>query len=455
MATNGSKNGAVGDSEGSNAMIGWKNVQTKFDPEFVWIRFMPYNGVYMLRMLPVKAFDSMMKRGERISISANLIFVTRLDHIAANEPPVGALYLEPDWTSAYAHPDQKGRRVEIMSTWVDDKGSLLEECPRGTLSRMVKTIQDDYGIDIWLGFEIEVVLLGSAPTSTGPRHGCFTMAPQDEDQLPLIEEIVRAMTHAGVQVVQFHAEAAPCQWEFVLHHDEPLGAVDQLVRARRALIHTAHAHGVHATFHPRPSVEEAGTASHMHISANPRGGGAGTQEHVQAAEAFFAGILEHLQATMAFSYPLSVSYDRVKPGIWSGGEYVCWGWQNREVPLRRISPNRFEVKAVCATANPYLAASALLAAGLDGLGRSLVLQMQDCQVDASTLSDAQRVALGIHNRLPTSLAESLAALSRDHRLRAIIGERLVRAYAAQTQEHDDQLQAMSVEERCTFLLANY
>jgi glutamine synthetase len=173
------------------------------------------------------------------------------------------------------------------------------------------------------------------------------------------------------------------------------------------------------------------------------------------SDSFFAGILHHLRAVCAFSLPLDASYDRVCSGMWSGGEYVCWGWQNRETPLRRISQDRFEVKTVCGTANPYLALSALLAAGLDGLRRNLRLTMIDCQQDPAKLSDSERLSLGIDQRLPASVEESLEILEQDSPLRETIGVSLVAAYSAVTRAWNQQLRTMNEHERHEFLIRNY
>jgi glutamine synthetase len=89
-------------------------------------------------------------------------------------------------------------------------------------------------------------------------------------------------------------------------------------------------------------------------------------DDTKKVKSFFAGILCHLPSITAFAMPLDASYCRVGSGMWSGGEYACWGWENHETPLRRITTTRFELKLMCGTANPYLTLAALLAAALDG-----------------------------------------------------------------------------------------
>ncbi|KAM4057425.1 glutamine synthetase, catalytic domain-containing protein [Hirsutella rhossiliensis] len=416
----------------------WRAIWARHSPEFVWVCHMPYNGACWTRMFPADELAAMSERGERASIPSAAIFATRQFRLASGGSPSGALYLQPDWSSAYAHPSGGARRVEVMASWVDEQGEAAAECARSTLGRLARSVGLEHGLALLLGFEVELVF-----------RPCAGHVASDEQTLCMVEAAVRALREAGVPVRQFHAEAAPRQWEFVLGAVPPLEAVDGLVRARRVLAFIARAHGAQATLHPRPVATEFGTGAHVHISATP------LSPTATSPDSFFAGILHHLRAVAAFTLPLDVSYHRVRPGIWSGGEYVCWGWQNREAPLRRISATRFEVRTLCGTANPYLALAALLAAGLDGLRGRMAFTTADCQQDPAKLSDAQRQALGIRHRLPTSVDESLEALEQDAPLREIMGTRLAAGYSAVTREWNDDLRAMDEHDRHEFLLANY
>ena len=343
---------------------------------------MPYNGAYLVRMFPVEQFAAMMERDERPSISSAVVFVTREDHVAHGGTPCGVLYLRPDWASAYAQPNGTARRVEVMASWVDQQGLPVSECARSTLDRLARRIQHEHRLTVLLGFEVEVVFQFAAKdvdmASTGSaRHGWSTMVSVDHALLPMVEAVVRALEKASVPVAQFHAESASGQWEFVLQPGPPVAAVDSLVRAREITAVVAQAHGARSTLHPRPVTADGGTGAHVHISVTPWSSSSPT-------DAFFAGILHHIRAVAAFALPLDVSYERVRSGIWSGGEYVCWGWQNREAPLRRITTTRFEIKMLCGTANPYLALATLLSAGLDGLNSRLPLTAGDCQHDPAS-----------------------------------------------------------------------
>jgi glutamine synthetase len=184
----------------------------------------------------------------------------------------------------------------------------------------------------------------------------------------LLEDITETLASIGIYLEQFHSESAPGQFEFILPPDCPVGAVDTLIKARQVITYVAEKHGLRATLHPRPYPSAAGTASHAHVSISPP-----TKE-----ASFLAGILHHYPAVVALTLSGDASYDRVKAGLWAGSEWVTWGTQNREAPIRKISPGHWEVKSLDGLANMYLAMSAFLAAGYAGVKEDMPLTVKDC-----------------------------------------------------------------------------
>jgi glutamine synthetase len=104
------------------------------------------------------------------------------------------------------------------------------------------------------------------------------------------------------------------------------------------------------------------------------------------------------------------------------------GFQNRETPSRRCASGHWEFKALDATANPFLALSAILAAGMHGLTNSTVLRSGDCKVDPATLTAAQREGLGVTEMLPASLDDALEALRADEQLVDAFSPEFVQRY---------------------------
>jgi glutamine synthetase len=154
-------------------------------------------------------------------------------------------------------------------------------------------------------------------------------------------------------------------------------------------------------------------------------------------EAFTAGVLEHLPALLSIGCPSAASYFRLVPGRWAGA-FRCWGIENREVALRFIaSPPgglntpesaNVEIKCFDASANPYLAVGAVLAAGLDGLERELELPPAVGD-DPAALTAQERRERGIEH-LPESLGESVRHLERSELLRAAMRAPLYDAFLA-------------------------
>ena len=150
---------------------------------------------------------------------------------------------------------------------------------------------------------------------------------------------------------------------------------------------------------------------------------------------FLQGLLSHLAAVCAFTLPLPASYDRVADGVWSGGTWVAWGRENKECPVRLCGlPGNwnFEVKTVDATANPYLALSAILSAGLLGIQQNSPLIIRDPRKVPSVLNEQERKLAGITTRMPLSISESQKALKKDTDIIKAMGANLVETHLIMT-----------------------
>lgn len=137
---------------------------------------------------------------------------------------------------------------------------------------------------------------------------------------------------------------------------------------------------------------------------------------------------------MALTLPLPASYQRVADGVFSGGTYVCWGTDNREVPIRLVnatspSSRNFEVKTLDGTANPYFALAAILGAGLAGIQDGASLTMKDCTgPSAAQRGEAGRRALGITHQIPLNWIEARVQLEQSDVLRDVLGAGVIEKY---------------------------
>jgi glutamine synthetase len=146
-------------------------------------------------------------------------------------------------------------------------------------------------------------------------------------------------------------------------------------------------------------------------------------------------VLAHLPGLCGLTAPSFNSYHRIVPHYWAGA-FTCWGYDNREAPVRVASVFRgaeeastnVELKSCDASCNPYLALGGLAVAGLDGVERGLE-PPAPVAVDPATIPDDERERRGIV-RLPATQTEALDALEADDALVAALGPVLTESYLA-------------------------
>lgn len=293
--------------------------------------------------------------------------------------PVGQLFVHPDLTSL-KRLTTRGRMKEnvatVMSSFYTEEGKPHSMCPRRTLSAAVSSLKHDYKLTCRLGFEIECTfckLDGEVFTPIDEVHAWSTFTDDQSSSYELMFVVQKALADIGIHIQQLHAESGAGQYEFVLPPAHPITAIDTLYQARQCIQQIAASRGIRATLHPAP-FNGIGNAAHTHISL--RGAGEETQM------SFMAGVLEHLPSICAFTLPQEVSYDRVKEDSWTGGTWVAWGTQNREVPLRRIADTagqtqRWELRCIDGLPNMYLAMSTVIKAGIVGLRQGLAMKIKD------------------------------------------------------------------------------
>jgi glutamine synthetase len=132
---------------------------------------------------------------------------------------------------------------------------------------------------------------------------------------------------------------------------------------------------------------------------------------------------------------------------------------NREAAIRvpsnpeEESPTHFELKTVDASANPYLALGAVIAAGLDGVRHCFELG-EPVLVDPGHLSETERTTRGI-DLLPTNLGQSIEQLSSDNVLLDALGTELAQAYLAVRKTEWEALKDLELEEEVKLLLERY
>ena len=180
-------------------------------------------------------------------------------------------------------------------------------------------------------------------------------------------------------------EDANGQFESNFLYDDALTTADRIIFFRY-MVHTlAQQRGLQATFMPKPFAHLTGNGLHMHMSLwdaetdtnlfedenDARGSGSRS-----SAYHFLGGVLQHAKAYIGVTASTVNSYKRLIVGAPTSGAtwspvYVAYGGNNRTQMIRTPAPGRFEDRTIDGAANPYLAATVILAAGLDGIENKL------------------------------------------------------------------------------------
>jgi glutamine synthetase len=316
-------------------------------------------------------------------------------------------------------------------------GEPAPVCQRSFLRRMEARLAGR-GLVLQAAFENEFSLArreGGAyvPVDSGL---CFSTIATTASQ-EYADALVAALEDQELRPEQYYAELGHGQQEISTAHAAALQAADEQVLVRETIRGVAAQQGLVASLAPKPWSDNAGNGGHVHFSLwegdrNRFYADGGLSE---LARSFIAGVLAHLPGLCGLTAPSFNSYHRIVPGYWAGA-YGCWGYDNREAPVRVASTFRgaeeastnAELKACDSSANPYLALGALIAAGLDGVERGLE-PPDPVDVDPATLGDDERARRSIHP-LPVSQAEALDALEADSVLMAALGPVLGGSYLA-------------------------
>jgi glutamine synthetase len=311
-----------------------------------------------------------------------------------------------------------------------------ELCARSTLKRLLDSV--DY--EIACSFENEFYLLERDETGNIiPFHPslCFATSGMNTAH-PIMVDIIRALKNQNVMVEKYYPEYGGAQYEVVYRYSDALRAADNQVIFRETVRGVAQNHGLTATFMPKPFADAAGSGAHVHISLWKDGknlfydekGAYGLSER---ARHFIGGILQHLKAICAFTAPIVTSYKRLLPHHWASA-FGCYGPDNREAAIRIVTGLKgkeasifhLEFKPIDGTCNPYLALTAILAAGFEGI-KNHVDPGKAVAFDPADLREDEREKMGIF-RLPESLGEAIEALKADSFFKSVMGAVLYDEY---------------------------
>jgi glutamine synthetase len=398
--------------------------------EFLFAQFVDMHGKPSAKLVPATHIDDLLTEGAGFAGFA-----------------AGDIGQGPDDPDMIAMPDPRSLTVlpwrptvARLACNVTVEGEPWPFCPR-TILRGALDRAAALGYELKVGAELEYFLLRRTadggleladPLDT-LEQPCYDMRALTRN-LDFVSEVSHAVTGLGWDNYATDHEDANGQFEQNFAFADALTTADRAVFFRYMVETLAQQRGLVATFMPKPFAHLTGNGCHFHVSLwkdgenaferdpadDPRGLGLS-----ELAYGFLGGLKAHAKAYIAVTAPTVNSYKRLTVGAPTSGAtwapaYVSYGYNNRTQMLRIPGPGRIEDRTVDGSCNPYLAATAMLAAGLDGVQRGLDPGDPN-SANLYTLSAAERAAQGIEV-LPANLLDATRELEQDDVLRAALGQ---------------------------------
>src|SRR5574338_998964 len=360
------------------------------------------------------------------------------------------MILKPDLDAAYIDPFSATPMLVLFCNVIEPStGELYGRDPRSTATRAEAYLKQTGIADtIYVGPEAEFFMFDDVrfedgynassyriddielPTNTGREYdvgnlahrprakgGYFPVAPVDSAQ-DIRAEMLSTMIEMGLPCDKHHHEVAAAQHELGLTYGELVTTADRMQIYKYVVHMVAHAYGKTATFMPKPIAKDNGSGMHTHMSiwksGKPLFAGSGYADLSETALYYIGGIIKHAKALNAFTNPTTNSYKRLIPGF-EAPVLLAYSARNRSASIRIpyvASPKgkRIEVRFPDPTANPYLAFSAMLMAGLDGIQNKIhpgdPMDKNLYDLPPEELADVPTVC--------GSLREALQSLEADH-----------------------------------------
>lgn len=368
------------------------------------------------------------------------------------------MLLVPDLDTAKFEPTEEGEVLSIIGDiyQIDEDGKKrrLPQDPRRTMVRAINYLKDTGVADGFLvspefefylfddarfsygttrgGFEIDSVELANRSESEAdevplhplPNTGGYHAPRPGDDGLELRNRIVSFLEKERVPVKYHHHEVGGAgESEIEVGFDDLLAASDNTLYIKHIVRVMAKISGMSATFMPKPVNDFPGNGMHLHQYMVKDGKNLFSGEKYgglsELALYFIGGLLEHGKSLMGFTNPSTNSYKRLIPGHEAPVDLV-FARSNRSAAVRipgyvqAGGKRRIELRTLDATCNPYLAYSAVLMAGLDGIEKELDPRDLGYGPLEKNIYDLPEEEKNRIKHAPESLSSSLDALKEDH-----------------------------------------
>jgi glutamine synthetase len=373
------------------------------------------------------------------------------------------MFLRPD-ASTFSIMEPSGVPcARLICEVVTPSGEAYRGDGRGTLRSLLDSAESA-GLGYLVAPEIEFFLFPAdaiGPLADDPSS-YFERSRGRSRSVEL--EIVAGLEAMGIHIESSHHEVASGQFELDLPLLPALVSADAITTLKPAVKELARERGMQATFMPKPLADAAGSGMHTHQVLVDRTGRSVFDDPSDAyglsaiAKAFLAGQLEHAPGMCALVAPVVNSYKRLVPG-YEAPVAGSWGRHSRGALIRVPTPirgnaaadevfgTRLELRLPDPSCNPYLAFTAMLAAGLDGLDRGCELGPPLEELEHGFGGSGHSMT----KPLPASLGEALDALEEDDVIMAALGSELMELFrSAKTLEWEAYRRQVTPWERDTY-----
>jgi glutamine synthetase len=387
------------------------------------------HGIMRGKRVPIAELDRAAERGIAL---CDVIWALPVDEVEPVQPPPGhnGWFPRAGYPDMLAIPDLETARIVpwhdrtalLLCDFVGQDGRAIPLSPRAVLRSVVERARS-MGVEPIVGIELEFYALRETPRSVLTKRPSQLEAV---DERPSVYGVVAASRHEdfagavratlrdyGLAVEACAPEAGPGQFEVNVRAAPALQAADEAFLLKSAVKEIAARHGLLATFMAKPRSDWPGSSCHLHLSL-----GAGTPATMRR---LIGGLLEGMAELTAIFAPTPNSYRRFTPYSWAATT-ATWSVDNRSAGVRAILDGdaiaRVEHRQAGADANPYLAAAAALAAGLDGVRRA-------CEPPPPIDGDVYALADGAVPALPATLGAATDLLERSALARDWLGDDVV------------------------------
>lgn len=328
------------------------------------------------------------------------------------------LFPESDTLELLPWRPSHGRVVRLYCSIKYPDGAPFEMDSRYILKK-AEAAAREAGLELNFGTEYEFYLFNTDengnPTSIPHDNaGYMDIAPSDKGE-NVRREICLTLEQMGISPMYSHHQYGPGQHQVDFRPGGALQAADNALTFMTVVRTMAQRNGLYASFDPKPLSGSSGSGFHINVSMADE----------KKLQAFLAGVLLHIREMTAFLNPTRRSYDRL--GSMKAPKFITWSRENRSqlirVPAVNGSQPTIELRSPDPMANPYLAFSLMIYAGLDGIKRGLVPPEP---LDVNLYMSSESLA-GV-DALPSTPEEAFRLASASEFIASVLPDRVTKAY---------------------------